>query len=926
LEKMLKDGTAYKAWKEIDTAFHNLEEEAGTRITDLELQLKNVNAACTDYRQKWTLEKSRSGATERPECYGIGWCRRDNCPYMTACHKLCDAVEARFKQRIAELEKALAAAVHQYAGEAAEYYEKRIAELEAELAKEHHRVEDLEELLVSSSDGEGIDVDAGIADEIGKHLHQPTETLEGKVEWKTTHRLMFRDRLPDGAHLIVPFVERAEADREIAALQAKLAAAEKGSDHWEKLAMDRKTRIAALEDEASLLSEDNVGLSAKLAAAEKIAGDKFLNYDSISDELFAVKKRIGELEAELLKATNSWNWYKGRVQTLEAMLATEMKRSAAELKRSAYWQMQFEYLGERVGPYERRLPELEAHIRKICPFGPCDTKCDRDGKIISPPCPLKLSGDGKEIDVDAGIADEIGKDVHLAPETPRGPINRALDMGQPHVHEPPQPDPHTPVNPPPTAPMGGASSKDGERRTLHTHQGHPTGVPCPICFGIERAEGWKPSRGWKTCEGCTEVDDPDCLDEPCGRFRVEAERRIAEAEANYSGMRASWQAALNRALRAEEGLAAERTARENAEKEMRLDWGRREDIWEGRLAMEKAKSKTFFEEGIKRADKIAKLEAALNKLTNPPTQELAVPKSGYPKADENAWPPNAKKSTHTTEYYNGVLGKIVSDGERGYICTHCGKVITKAHHIKPEAYAVIYEGERFYMERHICDDCMKSHAGAKEGGDGGARMPSGAGIGATPEPMTATSVPAPANPACDSKSPEERNIDAHAEELETMEFLIRQYANEDESKMLAGAIAYKNHIIGILNRLGWSRVPIPKGHLFEIKCPNCGGFWHDPTNNVGREELCRKCKLSPDVFAEFTAAMREKFNRSLTKGDNRSPTPWTAFSTDWLRGRLEDEWVEWKESGEGDPEELVDLANFSLFIWKRMRNDRARGG
>jgi len=31
-------------------------------------------------------------------------------------------------------------------------------------------------------------------------------------------------------------------------------------------------------------------------------------------------------------------------------------------------------------------------------------------------------------------------------------------------------------------------------------------------------------------------------------------------------------------------------------------------------------------------------------------------------------------------------------------------------------------------------------------------------------------------------------------------------------------------------------------HLAEIHCPKCGGYWHDPDNNVSREELCNKCK------------------------------------------------------------------------------------
>jgi len=80
----------------------------------------------------------------------------------------------------------------------------------------------------------------------------------------------------------------------------------------------------------------------------------------------------------------------------------------------------------------------------------------------------------------------------------------------------------------------------------------------------------------------------------------------------------------------------------------------------------------------------------------------------YPDADESTWPPNAKKSKEELVVVDGALGKIISDGERGYICTKCGKVITKAHHIKPEKYKFMYEGQAFYLERHICDKCMKS--------------------------------------------------------------------------------------------------------------------------------------------------------------------------------------------------------------------------
>jgi hypothetical protein len=41
LEKMLKDGTAYKAWKEIDAEYHKLEEEAGAALDAITMAVKN---------------------------------------------------------------------------------------------------------------------------------------------------------------------------------------------------------------------------------------------------------------------------------------------------------------------------------------------------------------------------------------------------------------------------------------------------------------------------------------------------------------------------------------------------------------------------------------------------------------------------------------------------------------------------------------------------------------------------------------------------------------------------------------------------------------------------------------------------------------------------------------------------------------------
>lgn len=80
----------------------------------------------------------------------------------------------------------------------------------------------------------------------------------------------------------------------------------------------------------------------------------------------------------------------------------------------------------------------------------------------------------------------------------------------------------------------------------------------------------------------------------------------------------------------------------------------------------------------------------------------------YPNAKEENWPAKAKLSEGMFVIGDGELGEIISDGLRGYICTMCGKTITEAHHIKPAQYKIIYEQQFFYLERHVCDPCIKS--------------------------------------------------------------------------------------------------------------------------------------------------------------------------------------------------------------------------
>lgn len=70
----------------------------------------------------------------------------------------------------------------------------------------------------------------------------------------------------------------------------------------------------------------------------------------------------------------------------------------------------------------------------------------------------------------------------------------------------------------------------------------------------------------------------------------------------------------------------------------------------------------------------------------------------------------------------------------------------------------------------------------------------------------------------------------------------------------------------------------PSGHLAEIKCPKCGGFWHDEKNNVSREELCNACKgiiPAPPTKEEIRAAIK-----SILAHARRTIQETTSLSTD----------------------------------------------
>ncbi len=81
---------------------------------------------------------------------------------------------------------------------------------------------------------------------------------------------------------------------------------------------------------------------------------------------------------------------------------------------------------------------------------------------------------------------------------------------------------------------------------------------------------------------------------------------------------------------------------------------------------------------------------------------------------EESWPEDVVRSRGTLEGDGMVwlgllldLGKVVRDGPRAAICADCGKAPDDGLliHMKPETYAVRYQGETFFLERHIGVTC-----------------------------------------------------------------------------------------------------------------------------------------------------------------------------------------------------------------------------
>ena len=83
---------------------------------------------------------------------------------------------------------------------------------------------------------------------------------------------------------------------------------------------------------------------------------------------------------------------------------------------------------------------------------------------------------------------------------------------------------------------------------------------------------------------------------------------------------------------------------------------------------------------------------------------------------------------------------------------------------------------------------------------------------------------------------------------------------------------------------------------------------------------CMIENMMQDEFFIFMSLMKAKFLKRQRE-KNRSLQPWDKFDKEWLNSRLLDEFKEWRDSNFNDPDELLDIANFSLFLYVRMTRD-----
>ena len=504
-----------------------------------------------------------------------------------------------------------------------------------------------------------------------------------------------------------------------------------------------------------------------------------------------------------------------------------------------------------------------------------------------------------------------------------------------------------------------------------------------------RTQGWKPSRGWKHCEGCTEVDDQDCLDEPCGRLRVEAEQRITMLEKAAMGYKenAIW---LKKRLDEAEGRMKEHY--EQIEKDQAWLWNRIHDREAKLAAAEEADRLTRMDDvwdGQERL--IAELEKKLagkheyiQRLLNDWNKVMcAMARKAAHIGELDALVASLRKEhqelmrefmTRHDQSLNAHVGRI-RELEEKLAETHrdlgmlVGRQAKRVAELEEKAFDYARDEKLWREEAMRLRERGAQFKGLEADRDRliieRQKAYTAAGIVTgemRPERIAAriAELEHDLTLSEDVNVQLEARVDNYGKDIIkvcgqrdrliednkklTDEVGLRVAAFRDVQALFMKAVKERDDALAELTA---SRAPAapPAGDPSIPMCLLChqnmvraniddadgqkfttsdGLVWKCPTG----------CRIQPpavpikgpDPFDEFLAAMRAKFNKALTKDDKRSKTPWATYELSWLMERLEDEWGEWQETislrdgrpTEGDPEELLDIANFCMFVRKRI--------
>jgi hypothetical protein len=71
-------------------------EESGT-VPKAFIECKNIEEATAYIKERLKKRPTSKPPEGKPECFGLGWCRRDHCPMMAECHAECDRPGSKFQ-------------------------------------------------------------------------------------------------------------------------------------------------------------------------------------------------------------------------------------------------------------------------------------------------------------------------------------------------------------------------------------------------------------------------------------------------------------------------------------------------------------------------------------------------------------------------------------------------------------------------------------------------------------------------------------------------------------------------------------------------------------------------------------------------------------------------------------------------------------